>query len=198
MSPRDKGNRVIDWSDLRRRVDAVGRALAESAPPPEELALLLEERARVLARPVTGAAWDEEPKLISFSIAGETYGVEPRRVLEVCRVGHLTPLPQAEPWIAGLTAWRGELVLAVDLRRLLGAAVSSRPQHPTLVVLGKVRPQLGIVADAPGDLLAISGRDLRAAPDGVTGSQYLRGMTRDAVLVLDVDRVLEGVAPEPA
>jgi purine-binding chemotaxis protein CheW len=200
MSRHRAGERPgIDWSDVRRRVDAAGRAIAgESRIPPELVPALLEERARALARPVIDTEPADSPRLISFSLAGELYGIEPRRVMEICRLGHLVPLPRAEPWVAGLTGWRGELVLVIDLRLLLGAEGSPRGERPTLLVLGEDRPLLGVLADAPGELLAISPHDLRAPPDGVSGKEYIRGMTTDTVLVLDVDRVLDAVGSETA
>jgi len=200
MTPRRRdADRRIDWSDLLRRVEAAGRALDVGAALPEErVASLLDERARLLARPVATGSEAQAPNLISFSVAGEAYGVEPRRVLEVCRSGHITPLPPSEPWIVGLVGWRGELVLAIDLRVLLGAAPAPRPEQPTLVVLGSGKPQVGILADAPGDLLLLPAESLRPPPEALTGAAYLRGMTAEAVLVLDVDRVLEAVGPDAA
>jgi purine-binding chemotaxis protein CheW len=157
----------------------------------------LEQRARELARPVVDPEPADSPRLMSFSVAGERYGVEPRQVMEICRAGHLVPLPRAEPWVAGLTGWRGELVLVLDLRLLLGVPGSPSGTHLTLLVLGEDRPMAGVLADAPGELLALSPHDLRTPPDGISGKEYIRGMTADAVLVLDLDRVLGAVGSEP-
>lgn len=176
----------------RRAVDA------EAGLPEDRVASILAERARLLASPVATGSDGHAPNLISFSVAGEVYGVEARRVLEVCRSGHITPLPPSEPWIVGLVGWRGELVLAIDLRLLLGAAPAPRSDQPTLVVLGSGKPQVGILADAPGDLLTLPAENLRPPPDALTGAAYLRGLTAEAVLVLDVDRVLEAVGPDAA
>lgn len=188
----------IDWVDLRRRVDAAGRAIAGESVPPERVPALLEERARALARPMVALEPFDSPRLISFSVAGERYGIEPRRVLEICRVRHLVPLPPAEPWVAGLVGWRGELVLAIDLRVLFGLPGSPRAERPTLLVLGEDRPILGLLADAPGELWTLSPHDLRPPPGGINGREFISAMTTDAILVLDVDRVLGTVAPESA
>jgi purine-binding chemotaxis protein CheW len=197
--PRRRENRRsgIDWTDLKRRVDAAGQAVAgDSAVPAERIPRLLEERARELARPILELGPGETPRLITFAIAGEHYAVEPRRVMEISRVTHLAPVPRAEPWVAGLTGWRGELVLVIDLRPLFGAQ-GAATRRSTMVVLGDDRPRLAMLADAPGELLAVPPDDLRPPPDGLAGREYLRGMTADAVLVLDVERILALVEPEP-
>ena len=198
MPSRRERSERIDWTELRRRVDDAARAVDEmTALSEERAAALLEERARALARPVTLGLEDLADEVITFSIADELYGVEPARVLEVTRLGQLTPLPAAEPWIAGLTGWRGGLVLVADLRRLLGAPSRPRPERATLVVLGRGAAELAVLADAPGGLVTIDQQGLRTPPAGIAGGEYLRGMTAEAVLVLDVDRVLGAVRAEP-
>jgi purine-binding chemotaxis protein CheW len=199
--PRSRPNRRggMDWSDLRRRVDEAGRAVSgESAVSPERVAVLLAERARALARPLVEAGPAEAPGLMSFSVAGETYAVELGSVLEVSRVRQLAAMPRSEPWVAGLAGWRGDLVLVVDLRAMLGAPDAGSGGRSVLIVLGESRPVLGLLADAPGDLLSIPGTDLKPPPAGIAGRSYILGMTADAVLVLDVNRIFATVELEPA
>jgi purine-binding chemotaxis protein CheW len=190
------GKPGVDWTELRRRMDAIERAIAGvSALAPERVAGQLEQRARALARPVIHVGPVQAPRLMSFTMAGERYGVDLRRVREICRIEHLAPLPPAESWVAGLAGWRGELVLAIDLRALIGAPVSSLADRRMLVVLGDRRPAVGLLVDAPGELLPLD--DLRPPPQGIAGKEYIAGMTADAVVVLDVDRVLGVVGSEP-
>ena len=65
-----------------------------------------------------------------------------------------------------------------------------------MIVLGGGRALAALLADSPGELLPVASNDLRPAPDAIRGRAYIRGMRADAVLVLDVDRVLGAVAPE--
>ncbi len=189
----------IDWADLKRRVDAAGEAVAGSAlTSPEVVRAVLEDRARALARPAVEVERADAPRIITFRIGQEQYGVEPRRVLEITRSADVVPLPSAEPWIAGLTGWRGELVLVVDLRALLGGGTAARPERPTLVVLGTERPQLGVLADAPGELRALVASELRPPPEGLAGREFVRAMTGDAILLLDADRLMDTVGAGPA
>jgi purine-binding chemotaxis protein CheW len=173
-----------------------GNGPAGPAISAERVASVLEERARQLARPAATAEIAGAPTLVSFFSAGEHYGVDSRRVLEIGRVGHLVPLPRSEPWVAGLTSWRGALVLVIDLRLLLGAPGAPRPERPAMIVLGGGRALVAVLADSPGELLPVASNELRPAPEVIGGRAYIRGMRADAVLVLDVDRVLGAVAPE--
>jgi purine-binding chemotaxis protein CheW len=189
----------VDWTELRRRVEAAGAATAGGgAATTDQMRALLEDRARALARPVAVSRPTEALQLISFRVAGETYALDSRYVLELCRLGELTPLPQAEPWVAGLTAWRGELLLIADLRVLVGLPAAPRAERPGAVVLGRDGPVLGILTDAPGEVLSIPVADLRPPPESIPEQDYVRGITTEAVLVLQVDQVLRVAESEAA
>lgn len=181
----------VDWTELRRRMEA-----AVAAAPPEQVQAVLEQRARLLARPIAVSRPAESLQIVTFTVVGETYGLESRYVLELGRLGDLTPLPRAEPWVAGLTAWRGELLLIADLRLLIGLPAAPRGERPGIVVLGRDGPVLGLLTDAPGEVLSLPVRDLRPPLEGISGQDYLRGITPNAVLVLDVERVLRVAGPE--
>ena len=189
----------VDWADLRRRVDAAGEAVAGAAlTSPDEVRSVLEARARRWPAQMIEVDRADAPRVITFHVGQEQYGVEPQRVLEIIRTAEVVPLPSAEPWIAGLTGWRGELVLVVDLRTLLGAGNGARPARHALVILGTDRPLLGILADAPGELRALLPSELRPPPEGIVGREFIRAMTGDAVLLLDADRLIDTVGAGPA
>ena len=60
-----------------------------------------------------------------------------------------------------------------------------------VIVLGGEWPAFGILADAARGLLAVDPSDVRGVPEGLPSKgEYLRGMTGDAVMVLDAERLL--------
>ncbi len=182
----------MDWGEIRRRVEATGRALAgESAAPPERTHEVLEERARRLARPASPPTLGSTIEVITFTLANETYAVESRYVVEVFRLTDLSPLPGAEPPVFGLTAWRGELLTILDLRQVLGVSVGALNDLSRVIVLGEDRPAFGILADAVRELVTLPASEVRGPPEGVAVKrEYLRGVTADAVLVLDAEALL--------
>src|SRR5664280_3931483 len=55
-------------------------------------------------------------ELATFIIAGAHYGVDLLRVQEVLHGQARTPIPLAEPGVAGFINLRGQVVLSIDLR----------------------------------------------------------------------------------
>jgi purine-binding chemotaxis protein CheW len=188
----------IDWADLRSRMEAAGRAIgAGGALGPEHAAAVLEARARALARPPDESLPGGTVELVTFAAGGARYGVDPLRVLEICRAGHVVPLPGAEPWVAGLAVWRGDLVQVVDLGVLLGGTPMPPSDRRTMVVLGADRASLALLAGGPGALEMVATQDLRPPPEEGGGREYIRAVSAAAVLVLDLDRVLSLVGRQP-
>lgn len=196
---RERGRGPVDWADLRSRVEAAGRALLDGENrSPEATAALLEERARALARPPVEPHPGGMVELVTFAVGGVRYGVDPAGVLEMFRSSRVVPLPGGEPWVAGLTVWRGDLVVVVDLGVLLGGRPTPRSDRPSILVLGGERSSLGLLADGPGEVETVAASELRPPPEDGDGRELISAMTSRPVLVLNLDRVLSVAGHEPA
>lgn len=194
MAARAKARRgPVDWAEIRRRVEAAGRAVVgEQDASPERMRAVLEERARLLARPAAPPLAGDTLEVVTFALANETYAVESRYVLAVFRLTDLSPLPGAEPPVFGVTVWRGELLTILDLRAALGLSVTALNDLSRVIVLGEERPAFGILADAARELVTLPASDVREPPEGVAAKrEYLRGVTPDAMLVLEATKLLQ-------
>jgi purine-binding chemotaxis protein CheW len=181
----------VDWAEIRRRVDEAGRAIAGAeVPSPERGHDVLEERARILARPITETAAATVGNAVAFDIRGETYAIDLRNVMEVFRAGEIALLPGAAAPSIGVTAWRGELLPILEILRENGASRKDAEQ-PRVIVVGDGRTAVGIVADGIRGTITIQHDDIRPLPEGLaTRRAYVRGITSEAVQVLDVSALL--------
>lgn len=79
-----------------------------------------------------------EPKcerFVAFLLGEKLYGVRSDRIAEVAQPQPITPLPNAEPGLMGITALRGEIIAVLDLAYLLGEVSAPISGKPKLVVL---------------------------------------------------------------
>ena len=190
----------VDWAGIRSRVEAAGRALSGvTDAAPEQVRAVLERRAQTLARPVAPPAPADRLEAVTFALANEVYAIESRYVFEVFRLEELSPLPGAEPPVFGVTAWRGELLTILDLRTVLGLPVTALNDLSRVMVLGADRAAFGVLADAVLGLVTLSAAGIRAPPEGIAAQRdYIRGMTPEAVLVLEGQRLLHLTEPDPS
>ena len=64
----------------------------------------------------------EQGRYCTFRLGDLLIGIDVRRVQEVLRHDHMTPVPLAPPEVRGLINLRGQIVTSVDLRQQLGLA----------------------------------------------------------------------------
>lgn len=147
---------------------------------------VLEARARALARPVERGVCGDSLDVLTFALANEIYALESRFVSAVFRLHELSLLPGAAPPVHGVTAWRGELLTVLDLRSVLGLSAAALSDLSRVIALGEDRPAFGILADEVLGVVSCPSSEIRRAPEGQSPERdYLRGVTAEALLILD-------------
>ena len=154
--------------------------------------LLLRERARALARPVEPERRRQGMEAILFRASGSRYALPLHEALRILPVRDLTPLPGARRPLAGLASWRGGLLPLVDLRLLASAGRGRGIGDLTrIVVFGNDDEKVGILAESIDRVIDLDPASIAPLADETVEQRHLRGMTHDAVLVLDAPGFLE-------
>jgi purine-binding chemotaxis protein CheW len=125
--------------------------------------------------------------LVAFQLSGERYGIETRHVREIIGLSGLTAVPDAPETVAGVANLRGQVLVVFDIRLLLGLAAQATLETSRILVCGATDADLGLVVDAADDVVRVPANEISAeaiAADGVSTS-FIRGLTRDALIVLD-------------
>jgi chemotaxis-related protein WspB len=91
-------------------------------------------------------------QLLTFTVAGQTYAIESRRVVEVLPLIAARPIPHTPDYVRGIFTYRGHLVPLVDLGlRLAAAQLAQRLSTRVIVVdaalAGGGTQMLGLVAE---------------------------------------------------
>ena len=171
----------------------VGEGVGAYASPPPTNGEILRSRARQLAKPIaSNAGLADRIDAVSFSLGRERYAIDARYVFAVFRLASLTPLPGARPPVAGVTPWRGDVLTVLDIRGLVGISVTALDDLARVIVIGNDRPELGLLADRIDDPLQLAAGSVHplSADRASRASEILRGVTSDAVVVLDAPALL--------
>ena len=97
------------------------------------------------------------------------YGLSAPDVAEVTPMPGLTRVPGTAGWLCGVGNWRGHVLPVVDLRPLLGIAVTPLPSSARVVVVAVDDIEVGIVAEAVAGLIEVP-VDCDPAPVTLTGT----------------------------
>ncbi|OJV80685.1 MAG: chemotaxis protein CheW [Cellulomonas sp. 73-92] len=131
-------------------------------------------------------------QFVTFQVADCLYGIDVTGVQEVLPPQPRTPTPLAPPTVAGLVNLRGQVVLAVDLRKRL-ALPPREDDEPMMVVVRVGSETVSLLVDRIGEVVTVGPESFAEPPE--TLPVALRALVRGAhrlpdrlLLVLDVDQ----------
>jgi len=151
---------------------------------------------------ITEAARTEaarEGKYLTFSLAGEEYGIGILKVREIIGMMTVTPVPQTPEFVKGVINLRGKVIPVIDLRLRFGLEATAYTER-TCIIVAEIRSEssalpMGIVVDAVSEVLNIRGADIENTPTfGVKlNTDFILGMAKTGggvKILLDIDKVL--------
>jgi purine-binding chemotaxis protein CheW len=148
---------------------------------------------------VKTAASESEGKYLTFSLAGEEYGIGILKVKEIIGLMPVTMIPQTPRYVKGVINLRGKVIPVIDLRLKFEIEAMDYTERTCIIVveIGKNtdRILIGIVVDSVSEVLNIKGGDIEETPNFGTRleADYILGMakaTGGIKILLDIDRVL--------
>ncbi len=133
-------------------------------------------------------------EICTFTVGDLQCGIDVMRVQEVLLSQPMTPVPLAPPTVEGLINLRGQIVVAVDMRKRFGLAARPDGAPPMNVVVESVDGGLSLLVDRIGDVLPVDAEMFEPPPPNVSGvvAELAHGVYKlaDGLLVLlDPDRV---------
>jgi purine-binding chemotaxis protein CheW len=188
-------NDTAGWADLHRRLETSQSAIRQGLNPTlEEKRTILRARAQVLAQKSTGEERGQESfvEVVEFLLASEHYGIELTYIREIHLLSEFTPLPGTPAFVLGLTNVRGQILSVIDIKKLLDLPEKGLTDLNKVIVVRTDRMELGILADAVIGVRSVALNELQTSLPTLTGirAEYLRGLTKDPLMILDIDRIL--------
>jgi purine-binding chemotaxis protein CheW len=141
---------------------------------------VLEQRALELAR-VPGRRGRAGQNYLTFSVGEETFALPVSALLQVLRQPKVVPLPGSALPLIGVTGWRGDLLMVFDIAAV---PLSDDAATPYIVVLAN-DPPLGVRVDEVNDVVEVTTSAIQNLTAARAHRAYARGVTADALVVLD-------------
>lgn len=134
---------------------------------------------------------------VTFTTAGQLFGLPIEHVQDVFRPAKLTRVPLAGCEIAGVLNLRGRIITVIDLANLLQLEAAEHSCGGQMVIgIERGSESFGILVDRAGEVLSLSDGDREPTPPNLdpTLDAVAAGVFRldDEILVaLDADRTLD-------
>ncbi len=148
----------------------------------------------------SGGGLVEAPKaggqLATFYVADLYFGVDVLCVQEVLRYQQMTRVPLAPDMIEGLINLRGQMVTAIDMRRLLKVPPRDEGKTPMNMVIRTDDGAVSLLVDEIGDVVDVDTADYEPPPGSLDPAvrELIRGvykMKSRLLLVLNTERTVD-------
>jgi purine-binding chemotaxis protein CheW len=153
----------------------------------------------VLMDEAVKAMVNREGKYLTFTLAGEEYGIGILKVKEIIGIMAITTVPQMPDYLKGVINLRGKVIPVVDLRLKFGMDAMDYTERTCIIVVEIActgqKVMIGILVDSVSEVLNIKGSDIEDAPNfgSRLNTDYILGMAKTGgkvKILLDIDRVL--------
>ena len=133
---------------------------------------------------------------VTFTMAGQLFGLPIARVQEVFRPARITRVPLAGGEIAGVLNLRGRIVTAIEMRSRLDLPPREANETPMAIGIDSKGESFGLLVDALGEVLKLSDDEREPNPVNLDRrlarvSAGVHRLDDQLLLVLDVERVLD-------
>ena len=155
---------------------------------------------------------DQRPTraVLTFSVGGESYGLDILSIREIIKVREVTEVPRVPRFLIGVISVRGVVLPVVDLRLRLRLAAAPPTRAARILVTTKDGEPFGLLVDAVAGVVRLAESEIEPPPStlGPSEGAFLAGIGRHRagrrermVILLNLSQVLafdlEGEAREP-
>lgn len=137
-------------------------------------------------------------QLCTFFADGQFFGVPVQQVQEVIRYQEMTRVPLVPPVVRGLINLRGQIVVAIDLRRRLELSDRAEGQLPMNVIVRTADGAVSLLVDEIGDVLEVEEDTFEGPPETLQAASRelvlgVHKLANHLLLVLDTEKAVNGI-----
>jgi len=136
---------------------------------------------------------------LSFRLGTEEYGIDILKVQEIRGYEVATRMVNAPSFVLGVLNLRGVIVPVLDMRLKFGMSKVDYTSQTVTIVLNVANRVVGMVVDAVSDVVALSGVDIKPAPefDGAIGTHHVIGIAtitqadqHRMLILMDIEKLM--------
>lgn len=137
----------------------------------------------------------QEGRFLTFSLGGESYGIEIRYVTEIIGIQPVTEIPELPGYIKGIINLRGKIIPVMDVRLRFRKEPKEYNDRTCVIVVDIREISVGLIVDSVSEVLTIAEQDIVEPPQINKGfnNRYIKKIGKtgnDVKLLLDCEKLL--------
>lgn len=132
-------------------------------------------------------------QIVAFFLGGQRYAVPIERVQEIQQIVAFSAVPESRASVVGMVNLRGEVIPAVDVRRIVGLPVQEYSLETPMIICRHEGQLVALIVDEVQDVLDLPEGCVQEAPSLNALSSSMIGVARlddGLAYLLDLDRLL--------
>ena len=135
----------------------------------------------------------------TFYLDERIFGLDILSIQEITHLQDITPVPNAPYFVEGLANLRGQIVVAVNLRKIFALPPMAGSKNPIHIVLHSEGEVISLMADRAGDVVDFGYESLVTPPDLSKNASpgLIKGvfqLERSLLNILNVDAIFAPAA----
>lgn len=138
----------------------------------------------------------EEKMFVTFSLAGDKFGVDVSKIQEIIGVPETAHVPNTMAYMKGVTNLRGRVIPLIDLR-IKFSLPEKEYDKMTVVLIAEVSDIcVGLIVDSVSDVVSLPVTDIQDTPhfsDSIN-ADCIEGtckMEKEILIIIDVDQIFD-------
>lgn len=140
----------------------------------------------------------DEEQLVTFKIDREEYAIQINSVQEITRMTEITRIPRAPYFIDGIVNLRGNIIPALDLRKLFEMDEKEITDSTRIIIVDLDNKKTGIIIDEVSEVLRFEKSLIESSPDILSkgkSNKYIDGVGKldngnRMVIILKLDQIV--------
>jgi len=183
-----------DWGELKQKLNSMEQLLKpENTLSPEVKRSIFKERADAIrTEKVKINEAKDYLKIVEFSLASETYGIESEYVREIYPLKYFRTIPGVPSFVLGIINVRGQIVSVIDFKKFFGLPEKGIGELNKVIIIHNEQMEFGILADLIHGANSVPIDKIQTSPFSISqiNAGYLKGVTDNNIIILDAEKIL--------
>lgn len=134
-------------------------------------------------------------RVVAFHLGGQRYALPLERVREIQQIVAFSAVPSGQTGVVGMVNLRGQVIPALDMRRLVGLEPIEYSLETPMVIAEVRGDLLALIVDEVQDVFELPSECLQTTPTLHQLSASMLGVARlddGLVYILDIDQLIGG------
>lgn len=137
-----------------------------------------------------------QTKFLTFWVAGQSFAIEVKNVIEIVGIQEITPIPQFPEYAKGIINLRGQIIPVIDARIRFKKDHKDYNERTCIIIVEVQKTLTGFIVDEVEEVIDIDNAQITKAPnvDGDETNKYISSVAKrenKVVLVVDFEKVLD-------